>query len=40
MAPTAGIFTVAVTASNLLQAPQHFALVVTGDLQSPLSTLP
>jgi serine protease AprX len=40
MAPTAGIFTVAVTASNLLQAPQHFALVVTGDLQSPLSPLP
>jgi hypothetical protein len=40
MAPQAGVFTIAVTASNLLQPPQHFALVVTGDLQSPLSPLP
>jgi serine protease AprX len=38
--PTAGIFTIAVTATNLLEPPQTFALVVTGDLQSPLSALP
>jgi serine protease AprX len=33
------LFTIAVTATNLLQPPQSFALVVTGDLQSPLSQL-
>jgi serine protease AprX len=32
----AGTFTIAVTATNLLQPPQAFALVVTGDLRSPL----
>jgi hypothetical protein len=35
-----GLFTIAVTATNLLQPPQAFALVVTGDLQSPLTPLP
>jgi serine protease AprX len=38
--PRAGFFTIAVTATNLLQPPQAFALVVTGDLQSPLSPAP
>lgn len=38
--PTGGLFTVAVTATNLLQPPQAFALVVTGDLLSPLTPLP
>jgi serine protease AprX len=38
--PGAGLFTMAVTATNLLQPPQVFALVVTGDLQSPLSPMP
>jgi serine protease AprX len=37
--PTAGLFTIAVTATNLLQPPQTFALVVTGHLQSPLMAL-
>ena len=37
---TGGPFTIAVTATNLLQPPQAFALVVTGDLQSPLTPLP
>jgi hypothetical protein len=37
--PTSGLFTIAVTATNLLQPPQAFALVVTGDLQSPLTLL-
>lgn len=32
-----GPFTIVVNATNLLQPPQAFALVVTGDLQSPLS---
>ena len=38
--PKAGRFTLAVTATNLLQPPQAFALVVTGDLKSPLSRMP
>jgi serine protease AprX len=38
--PTSGLFTIAVTATNLLQPPQAFALVVTGDLQSSLTPLP
>ena len=32
-----GLFTIVVNATNLLQPPQAFALVVSGDLQSPLS---
>jgi hypothetical protein len=35
--PKAGLYTVTTTADNLRQAPQTFALVVTGDLRSPLS---
>jgi serine protease AprX len=35
-----GLFTIVVNATNLLQPEQSFALVVTGDLQSPLSPLP
>jgi serine protease AprX len=35
-----GVFTIAVTATDLLVPPQSFALVVTGDLQSPLTLLP
>ncbi|UGA43471.1 S8 family serine peptidase [Bradyrhizobium quebecense] len=35
-----GTFTIVVTATNLLQPPQAFALVVTGDLQSSLSPVP
>jgi hypothetical protein len=35
-----GTFTVVVTAENLLEPPQAFALVVTGDLQSRLSLCP
>jgi subtilisin family serine protease len=37
--PTDGPFTIAVTATNLLQPPQTFALVVSGDLKSPLTRL-
>ena len=40
MTPRPGDFTIAVTASNLLQPSQHFVLVVTGDLQSSLRPLP
>jgi serine protease AprX len=35
-----GLFTIVVNATNLLQPEQSFALVVTGDLQSPLSPHP
>jgi serine protease AprX len=38
--PIAGPFIIAVTATNLLEPPQSFALAVTGDLQSPLERLP
>jgi serine protease AprX len=38
--PQAGDYTIAVTASNLLVPPQHFALVVTGELGSKLTQLP
>jgi len=34
-----GRFTIVVNATNLLQPPQAFALVVSGDLQSPLTLL-
>ena len=34
--PTPGDYTIAVTASMLLLPPQAYALVVAGDLQSPL----
>src|SRR5690606_16061441 len=34
--PAPGHYTIAVTASNLLIPPQDFALVITGDLRSPM----
>jgi hypothetical protein len=37
--PKAGLYSIAVTASNLLVPPQSFALVVAGDLQTPLTAL-
>lgn len=37
--PKAGLYTIAITASMLLLPPQPFALVLTGDLQSPLTEL-
>jgi subtilisin family serine protease len=38
--PVAGPFTIAVTATNLLEPPQSFALVITGDIESPLEPWP
>jgi serine protease AprX len=38
--PSPGVYTIAVTAIDLVQPPQTFALVVTGDLQSNLTVLP
>jgi hypothetical protein len=38
--PMAGDYTIGITAISLLQPPQAFALVVTGDLQSRLQQLP
>jgi subtilisin family serine protease len=38
--PAPGIYTIAVTDNGLMQPPQTFALVVTGDLQSDLTALP
>jgi len=35
--PPEGDYLVQITASNLLRGPQDFALVVTGDLESPLA---
>ena len=35
--PAAAIYTIQVVASTILMPPQSFALVVTGDLQSPLT---
>lgn len=39
-APIGGSYTIVVVASMILSPPQSFALVVTGDLQSPLNQLP
>jgi hypothetical protein len=36
--PESGLYTIAVTAIDI-QAPQAIALVVTGDLQSPLTSM-
>ncbi len=38
--PRAGLYTIAVIASNVPMPPQSFALVVTGSLSSNLSVLP
>ena len=38
--PKPGPYTIAITAENLLQPPQSFALAVTGDLRSALAELP
>lgn len=38
--PRAGDYTIVVFASMLYLGPQPFALVVTGDLQSPLNLMP
>lgn len=38
-APAAGMWLIQIVASNLLKATQDFALVVTGDLQSPLQPI-
>ena len=35
--PVAGDYVIKISASNLLAADQHFALVVTGDVQTPLT---
>ncbi|MCE7979987.1 MAG: flagellar hook-length control protein FliK [Caldilinea sp. CFX5] len=37
--PPAGNYTIQILAQNLLRGPQDFALVVTGDLKSPLARL-
>jgi subtilisin family serine protease len=37
--PTAAVYTIAVTGANVFAGPQEFALVVTGDLGSPLKQM-